>query len=330
MQTKIACMLLTVITALALLFTLTACIYHETIATAINEPDDNPGVTATPGIHKPVDLGGRTLTIASQFDMPMPFTHIARNEEPDPATSTAIGYIRDRLIWDNHIRVLEEFNINLEFRRETYLEELLLVHILAGTPFADSIYMNGRQMLSAMIGDLILPLSVIDLPYSDILGQQVYGRKLQPVFGEYWAWEPATFSPNIWMLGVNMDIIDAISAPSPIDLFNNGQWTWEAALEIMRLSTRDTVGDGHITQWGIAGQPTDIFAHFIAANDGYFVIPRDDFFANELLSVAMDHPRTIEALEFLEIIFREGLWRYCRITGPDVNDWSTNAWAHQQ
>jgi hypothetical protein len=123
-------------------------------------------------------------------------------------------------------------------------------------------------------------------------------------------------------MGVNLDIINAIGVPDPRDLHAQGRWDWDAMLNIMRTATGDTDGDGLTDRWGVAGQPGDFTTYLIGANDGRTV--SDDF------RYYFDHPNTVEALEFVEIIFREGLWEVDPALGLDTGDWSRNFWAFDQ
>jgi len=183
--------------------------------------------------------------------------------------------------------------------------------------------LSGHMTFTAALGNLIHPFDDINLPNSDILGPRVYGSPIATGFRDsIWSVGANDPYPNAFSIGVNQDIIRAIGAPNPVDLYNAGQWTWDAMLDIMRLATADTTGDGVLDRFGFAGQPGDFTAVFIGANDGILVT--DDF------QYATDHPNTIEALEFMEIMFREGHWQYDHATGADVGDWHTNFWvAHE-
>jgi len=111
-------------------------------------------------------------------------------------------------------------------------------------------------------------------------------------------------------------IINSDQLPNPIELFEAGDWTWDAMLEIMRAATRSTRGDGVIDQFGIAGQPGDIVMHLIGANDGIMV--------NENFNYGFDHPNTVAALEFAEQIFLEALWAHEPPYVMDVSNWDRN------
>ena len=278
---------------------------------------DNNALPPPDGVHHPVDMGGRTLLAASSWGNPMPFYNL-NDDEPDPAVTE--NYLIERLIWDNGLRAKQQFNFDVDYVH--VVEDFIGVFtasVMAGSPIADLFFLEGGDLLSSIIGDLIMPWSVVDLPGSDIFGPGIYGRVSTHLFGEDWGVYYNSPNPHVWMMGVNLDLIHAVGAPNPVDLYNNGQWTWDAALNIMRMATRDTTGDGLFDQWGIAGQPVDIVRHFMAANDAPFV---DDNF-----NYAFDHPASIETLEFMEIIFREGLWQYDPVLGFNPGDWGRNFFA---
>ena len=278
-----------------------------------------PGVQVR-GVHVPRDLGGRTMVLASSWGYPMPF-HDLDAEEPDPATED--NYHIARLIWDNGIRVQEEFNVTVTGPGPIEdFTEVFTASVLAGAPVGDMVFLGGSELLTSIVGNLVQDLSVVDLPGSDVLGPQIYGRVNVTAFGRDWTFYYNSTNPHGFYIVVNLDIIRAIGAQNPVDLYNQGNWNWDTALEIMRLATRDTTGDGVIDQWGLAGQPGDLIDHFVAANDGPLVTA--DF------QYAFDHPNTIEALEFMDLIFREGLWQYDPVQGLDPGDWARNFFAFHQ
>lgn len=272
-------------------------------------------------LHDPVDLGGRTIQIGAFWESVVPFS--AHNwDEPDPAT--ADNYFVARMIWENSLNVLENFNVNLEETILSYDEMLpaLTASVMAGDPFSDLMYMSGSWMLPAIQGDLILPFAEINFPGSDLLsGTNHYTRVVVEGLGGQWSFMDGRIDTSGTAMGINLDIINQIGAPNPVDLYNSGTWTWDAMLDIMRLATADTTGDGMNDRFGISGQPGDIAFYLIGGNDGRMV--SDDF------NYYLDHPNTIEALEFLETIFVEGLWEYDRGQGMDVGDWGRNFWSFQ-
>jgi len=271
-------------------------------------------------LHPITDFGGRVIRTISNFESTMLYSAWDW-EEPDPATSD--NYFNARLIWDNAQRVYEQFNITQEaiFMEYGLHMEALLSSVMAGDPLADIAVLDSGSSMTAIRGNLIHSLDSINLPNSDLLGPQIYTRKIAYFLNEYWTFYHSSPYAMPWGLGVNMDIINSIGAPSPADLYNQGRWTWDEWLNIMRMATADTTGDGMFDRWGLAGQPADIGMHLLPANDGRML--------NDDLTFGWDSPNSVETLEFLATIFREGLWQYDAVAGFDTDDWNRNFHAFQ-
>jgi len=303
--------------AVALLY-LSACSANRNdesnnVGTYINDippppipPQNENGITGSPEntqtrfiptygvIHQPIDLGGRIIRVASTGDG---ITFSGSFDEPDPATSE--NYRIDRMRWDNGQRVRHSFNFELESILFPHDVESVLsplrTSVMAGNPIADVAYVFPFNVLPAIMDGIFISLDSLNLPNSDVLGPQVFGQPEIEFLGERWSFKHN--GPDITgvVLGVNLDIINAIGAPNPVDLYNRGQWTWEAFLDIMRFAS---VSDAN--RYGITSPPDGIIGSLIAANDGRII--------SDALLWDMGSPNTLEALEFSEIIFSEGLW----------------------
>jgi len=280
----------------------------------------SPVEPADPGIHTPRDLGGGTITFGGWWEGVLPFAPTNPDWEPDPATSG--NYLIDRMIWDNARRVEQEFNISFYHNIIYYHDNipLLTASVMAGDPISDIQMLSGGMTLNAVVGNLIHPLDTINLPGSDILGANVFAHIVSSGMGHDWTFIDNQPDPHGTSLGVNLDIINAIGAPNPVELYNQGRWGWNEMMEIMRMATQDTTGDGIIDQFGIAGQPSYITMHLVGGNDGEVMSPDFQFY--------FDSPNTMQALEFAESIFLEGLWQYDRSGNPNIYDWGLNFWAY--
>ena len=91
---------------------------------------------------------------------------------------------------------------------------------------------------------------------------------------------------------VNLDMWERENLGDPIELYQNGQWTWETLERIAQRATRDTDGDGVIDQWGFAWLDP---ATWIFANGGAITRLNED----GKVVFAMDEPATLEALRIL-------------------------------
>jgi len=291
--------------------------------TPSDENDDTPEpIVEAPnifGIHAPRDFDGRTLRIQTWFGGAISFTEALHYDEPDPATSP--NYPAYRMRWDNFHRVQEEFNFTLEevMISSDYMISSLQASVMAGAPIAELVRLGGGHAISAILGDLIVPISGVNLPGSDILGAQQFAHPMVEFQGDIWTMNDSRPDMFGMILGVNLDIINAVGAPNPVDLYNAGQWNWEAMLNIMRLATADTTGDGTIDRFGLGGHPTYVLRNLIGANDGILV--------TEDLNFGVDHPNTIEAFEFFDQIFAEGLYATDADGNFSAGDWGANFWA---
>ena len=182
--------------------------------------------------HQPEDLGGRTIRVATFWPNNTPLFGFL--DEPDPAAT--IAYPNIRRMWNNAERVRHSFNIEFEevpfFRAgqsvtmadmEAAMEQLL-TSTAAGAPIADVVLLFDTNKIHTILADILVPLDSINLPNSDILGSQLFAVTVAELFGERWSFSSATPNTEAVMLGVNLDIINSIGAPNPVDLYHQGEW----------------------------------------------------------------------------------------------------------
>jgi ABC-type glycerol-3-phosphate transport system substrate-binding protein len=143
----------------------------------------------------------------------------------------------------------------------------------------------------------------------------------------------------------NKAIFEREGLPDPYELFRNGQWTWDAMLDIALQATRDTTGDGTIDQWGLSSMDfanTIVYtnnAEIIAIEDGMPVFRGDSREALEALEFHQDliHRHRVMVNEAPEgaswdwpgVMFREGkvamyayqFWYIDTFPGNMEDDW---------
>lgn len=278
----------------------------------------NPAPSPPPRPANARDFGGRTLRIGAWWPAPI---YYAIWYEPRPETSR--DYEVARMMWENARRIEREFNVQLEYVTVPYDDFLpTLATSFMPPPFADVVVLEGGMQVE-LVGRLIQPWCAANLPDADIFGEQIHARPCTIFEGRVWTINPQGVDIVAQGLGVNLDIIHANGLPNPLELFEAGQWTWDAMLEIMRDATADTTGDGVVNQFGIAGQPNDIIRHLIGANDG-ILVGGDFNFVWPNFYYALDHPNTRAALEFAETIFSEGLWAHEPGGVMIIGNWERN------
>lgn len=267
--------------------------------------DDEPPRQAQPTL----DLGGREIVFLSWWQI---ITESGDLEAPDPAT--AGNYMIDILHYNNRRRVEEEFNVRFRSPVIGWDEYLPAVTagVMAGDPVADLTFLYGGWIFSAWLGNLLMPASAYAPPESDLWGDNEFVMPVVSLDGEVWSFDGAAFRQQDMGLGLNIDLIMAAGAPDPRDLWERGEWTWDAMREVMQLTTRDSTGDGVIDQFGITGDRTALLAHLIASNDGALVDANRQY--------ALHHPNSMAALEFAWDIFNVGQWYF------EFDHWAGGPW----
>jgi multiple sugar transport system substrate-binding protein len=101
---------------------------------------------------------------------------------------------------------------------------------------------------------------------------------------------------STFALYLNLDLIDQAGAENPIELAENGQWTWDKFAEVSEQITKNVNGAkgfGANSWW---------------ANWGYFVNSGGGSFFNEdKTACALNSPESIAGLEFYQGMYNKGL-----------------------
>jgi len=101
---------------------------------------------------------------------------------------------------------------------------------------------------------------------------------------------------STFALYLNLDLIDQAGAENPIELAQNGQWTWDKFAEVSEQITKNVNGAkgfGANSWW---------------ANWGYFVNSGGGSFFNEdKTACALNSPESIAGLEFYQGMYNKGL-----------------------
>lgn len=288
----------------------------EVTTPAAQEPAVEPELEPEedPPLFEPRDIG-RTIRVACWWQ----YMRETGEGTPDPATAT--NYFLDRLRYDNQTMLEETFNVTFTnlVTPQPYIMTNLTASVMAGDPFAEWVMIPRDGMIAAITGDLVQNIGDFAPPTSDLMTNQMFVEQRVRLFGNLYGFGRADLRIHGVGLGVNLDLIDATGAPNPVDLFNNGQWTWDAMREVMAIGTQDTTGDGTTDQFGISGYMGHIIRGLIASNNGVIV-------DEDTLQFAMEDPRTLEALEFLSDIFDNGWWAYDLHGANIMGDWGRNTY----
>jgi multiple sugar transport system substrate-binding protein len=269
-------------------------------------------------VHSPVkDMGGRDFRWLSWWDLQgtMP-------GDPPPNPDESDNYMIHMMMWENEMRVYNDYNVTITNVTVGFDEvmEVLTTSVMAGDPAADLVNLGGGWILNAIIGNLLIPYEDFLPPDHDIFTTRDHGNATSFLLDRTWTVERRNRPNGGCFVGVNLDIIRSIGAENPAELYDRGEWTMDKYVDIARLATRDTTGDGNIDQYGIGGQPVDILNAMIAANDGMLVTPD--------LKYGYDHPHSMRAIEYAYQIFNvDKSWNYDPLSGAEFWDWNRNTYA---
>ena len=268
-----------------------------------------PDTTTPDETPNPADLLNRDIRVICWWQY-LPNTD---DPQPDPATST--NYQNDRLWRDNQMRIEEQFGVtfsNIVIPRSD-LSEAVITSVLAGDPIADLTMFGDEHMLGVITGNIIMSADMYASPQSDLFNANRVVRPIAIFQDKIWSFGRNELETQGHALVVNMDILNAIGGQNPVELWERGEWTWDALRELMELAMISTVGGE--TVFGIGGPVDYIFHTLIASNDGIMVDP-------DTWTYAFDHPNTMAALQFGYDIFSQRMWHYDPGAEPMGNWWS--------
>ncbi|UVI33846.1 ABC transporter substrate-binding protein [Paenibacillus spongiae] len=235
----------------------------------------------TPEEPAKIDLGGRTIQIAQNWD---------GTPKGDTAASKAQ--------LDKIAELEKTYNVKIKYISLPYeeLQEKFVTTTLAGEPFADIIRIEYTHALAAALNGQLSKLSEFTSSDSDINNENKLLRKAPKIAGEEYGFDG--LGTNGVMMHYNRDIFKQLGLPDPHELYNNGEWTWDKFLELAKMATKDTNNDGKIDVWGFSGWAAKAGRDFAASNGAAVT---DDVNGKEGLT----NPAMIEALEFVNKLYNE-------------------------
>lgn len=91
-------------------------------------------------------------------------------------------------------------------------------------------------------------------------------------------------------LAFNMDLIRAAGLENPQDLYDRGEWTWDAWKIYLKALTKDTNGDEEIDIYGYSGYWTNMLSNLLMSNNAGIATGETQ---------TLDAPATRETLDFI-------------------------------
>lgn len=237
------------------------------------------------------DFGGQTVTFVGHYDM------LAWDESAS---------LTDRMSSVNPARVKEaeeKFNCKIESLVVPHNEVAAtrMARLLSGESAYDIWIGIGTAGFEGMVGQQIFfPISdIVPQDYWDALPAMHYAlAKTLNYKGKIYGFGAAGSGlVNISLVSYNKDIFDREGLPDPYELYENGEWTWEAMRDIAAQATSDLDGDGTTDQYGLAAIGShDALGRFAYANNGSFA----EFDEGGRLAFKFDEPNALESLRFFK------------------------------
>lgn len=247
------------------------------------------GQTSEVKEEKPMDLGGRTITLSYYSDF----------------TGNSSETVMKRLF-----EIAEEkYNFKLEWIKPSpafaqYITDLLSATI-AGVKFADIITASTvSHYLPLMKAKAVTPLDdYVDFE-DPVIKAFDYLYNLRHSDGKHYFFTPGpavalgsgSTPYNLGDLMFNADILEREGQPNILDLYEDRQWDWNAFLNIALACTRDIDGDGVIDQWGVSSQASHYALQHIYHSNG--ILPAE-MLSNGKFALNVQSVRAQKCLQFL-------------------------------
>lgn len=258
--------------------------------------------------YKPVDLKGRTITIAYNWQH-VPAT---TSEKLDPKKATK-GEMKDL---ENMKRIEKKYNCKIKYINIPYdqLYKKLTASVMAGAPCADLINISASMSISAAKANMIQPLDDIAPKNCDMFNEQ---KILTPVkyFGKTYDMATYDIGTSGGLIGFNRDLIQKLGMEQPDELYKEGKWDWDHFLQIAKAATTDTDGDGKTDQWGVGGIPYSLGSLFVASNGGYLLDETNK-------KTGINDSKTVEAFNFMNKLYNVDKVAYLKDRSSKANWYS--------
>ncbi|MDD4753919.1 MAG: extracellular solute-binding protein [Desulfitobacteriaceae bacterium] len=185
---------------------------------------------------------------------------------------------------DNRVRLKKAYGVELDCIRTTYDQLPTRLASLQASGDAPDVFLYHNQSYPSMFSKKMFQeidshIDFNDAYYapmkstSDVLSWQ----------GKHYMLTSTSVDRFIWY---NKTILERNGLDDPVDLYEQGEWTYEKLFEYAAELTQDTDADGNIDQWGIGGN--SIYASMMASKNTQYVTVENGKFVNNIKSETMD------------------------------------------
>ncbi|MDR0858133.1 MAG: ABC transporter substrate-binding protein [Oscillospiraceae bacterium] len=171
----------------------------------------------------------------------------------------------------NKIREIEEkYNVVIELVNLTFagIQESIRTSIPEGIPDVDIYQVDSQFGIPAVLSGYGVALEDIGLAETDVFNKQAVTKNLQLAGQDksYLFNQSQNGGLTARPLAFNLTMIEAAGLENPQDLYDRGEWTWEAWEEYLKVLTVDTDDDGTPNVYGYGGYWTDLLRNLLKSN----------------------------------------------------------------
>jgi multiple sugar transport system substrate-binding protein len=240
------------------------------------------------------DFGGKDFTILTWV------------KEDVPSAETEEGQLR----WEKQREVEKKYNVKIKWKIVPWGQPsaMLTTAGLSGDPVASVLLMDYYFAYPAITAGLVRPVDDL-FDFSDPKwpkGMKDFGTIQGKTYGFK---DMINLGAGIYY---NKTLFKRDGLPDPHDLQAKGEWTWAKFLEIAKLATKDTNGDGQNDQFGFADEPDRAITSFMGSNGGRQMELKDGKYV-----FTPDAPKTMEALHFISDMYNKDKVVYPNKEGAD-------------
>ncbi|GHU69630.1 hypothetical protein AGMMS49992_00640 [Clostridia bacterium] len=220
--------------------------------------------TGTMGQAKYVD-GKRVIRVANWFG----FTNPGYYSDLMPEEQAEDFLIRPEAKEAEYNRLLEieeKYNVKFEFIRTTFDGQQISLDegVLSGMPEADIYNVDIQFGLTYIVNGYLYALEDLTTPDDDVFTTQQVERALKMDFQDRsYAFADKNSDTTVYMLGFNWTLLQSKGLENPQDLWDRGEWTWDAFIDYCTKLT-DITGSTPI--YGLGGFWTDELDGFLRSN----------------------------------------------------------------
>ncbi len=262
------------------------------------EKEDEESAERTP---EPADLGGYEYTIVTFW----PAAYYPEEEGRSEGSDELLYRMRD-------LEDAWNFKIKTELLDGGTAVERITTAVMAGDKFADFMDLPGwcfeRVRKAGVLADL---KEVPGFDLNNPVWEQTY-INMSTINGKTYGF--SNVIPELRnVMFFNKTMLENENQPSPYELIESGEWTWEKFREICKATTKDTDGDGIVDQWGLGGSGMFDFG-ILFSNDARIVNKN----ADGKMEYGLNTPEAIEALNFgKQLVLKD------KVVDPNISkgDW---------